>query len=200
MGVLMNALMMLSVGLAIFIAIHSVRIYADDWRSAQVARFGLWRWKAVYGLISLIGFVLMVWGYDQTRLAPQVLWVPPVWTRHLAALLTLPAFVLMAAAYVPATRIKSKIGHPLAAGVKLWALAHLLANGNVADVVMFGALLVWAALSFSSARRRDQRTGTLYPNGPLSRDILALAVGVLAWGVFAVWLHRPLIGVAPFAV
>jgi len=185
-------------GLVLFLGAHSVRIFADGWRSAQIARAGAGAWKAIYSIVSLAGFAMIVWGYGQTRLAPVDLWFPPAWTRHAAALLTLPAFVLLAAAYVPGTRIKAAVGHPMVAGVKLWAFAHLLSNGRLGDVVLFGAFLAWAIADYIASRRRDRTAGTRYPAGPVSRDALAVAIGIVAWAVFAFALHGWLIGVRPF--
>ena len=99
----------------------------------------------------------------------MVLWLPPVAMRHIAALLTLVAFILLVAAYVPRNGIKARLHHPMVIGVKVWAFAHLLANGNLADVVLFGAFLVWAALSFRAARGRDRVAGTVYPTGSARR-------------------------------
>ena len=188
----------LLLGLLVFLGVHSVRIFADGWRSAQIARAGTGAWKAIYSIVSLAGFAMIVWGYGQTRLAPVDLWFPPAWSRHAAALLTLPAFVLLAAAYVPGTRIKAAVGHPMVAGVKLWAFAHLLSNGRLGDVVLFGAFLAWAIADFIASRRRDRAAGTRYPAGPVSRDVLAVAIGVVAWAAFAFALHGWLIGVRPF--
>lgn len=189
----------LTLGLLLFLGVHSTRIFADGWRTRQVARLGEKRWKGIYALLSLIGFGLMVWGYGQTRGVPAALWQPAEWTRHLAALLTVPAFVLLAAAYVPGNRIKRRLGHPMVAGVALWALAHLLANGRPGGVLLFGAFLLWAVLDFAAARRRDRAAGTRQATGSLARDGLALAVGLGAWLLFAGFAHRWLIGVAPFA-
>lgn len=189
---------LLILGLVLFLAVHSTRIVADGWRSATIARVGERRWKAAYALLSIAGFVLLVIGYGAARASPVVLYVPPVWTRHLAALLTIPAFVLVAAAYVPGNALKRAIGHPMVAGVKLWALAHLLANGTLADVLLFGAFLLWAVASFTAARRRDRAAGRTYPAGPGGRTAITVAGGLVAWAVFAFALHRPLIGVAPF--
>lgn len=188
----------LVLGLVLFLAPHSVRIVAEGWRSQRVAALGLNAWKAIVGVLSIIGFVLMVWGYGVARADPVVLYAPPVWTRHVAALLTIPAFVLLAAAYVPGTRIKRAIGHPMVAGVKLWAFAHLIANGTLADVVLFGTLLAWAVLDFIAARKRDRAAGTVYAVGPVSRDLIALVGGLVLWAVFAFWLHGAWIGVRPF--
>jgi len=137
---------LLILGLILFLGIHSIRIFADGLRSRQVEKFGLLGWKAIYSIIALLGFVLIIYGYGEARLAPVVVWSPPVWTRHLAALLTIPAFILLVAAYVPGTRIKQKVGQPMVASVKIWAFAHLLANGALADVLLFGAFLAWAFL------------------------------------------------------
>jgi uncharacterized membrane protein len=188
----------LIVGLVLFLAPHSVRIVADDWRAARIASMGERRWKLVYTVVSLAGFALIVWGYGQARMAPVVLYAPPVWTKHAAALLTLPAFILIAAAYVKGTRIKARVGHPMILGVKVWAFAHLIANGTLADVVLFGAFLAWAVLDYIASRRRDRAAGTMYPAGPASRDLIAIGAGGLAWAIFGFVLHGPLIGVRPF--
>ena len=185
-------------GLAIFLGVHSVRILADDWRTAQIARRGEGVWKVGYSVLSLVGFVLLVWGYGEARASQSDLWTTPLWTRYLAAVLTMAAFVLVAAAYVPRTRIKAVVGHPMAAGVKLWAIAHLVSNGRVADLILFGAILIWAVASFSSSRRRDRAAGVTYAAGPITRDLVAVAVGLIAWAAFAFKLHDRLIGVALF--
>jgi uncharacterized membrane protein len=189
---------LLLIGLALFLGVHSTRIVADGWRSATIARVGATPWKGIYSLLSIAGFVLLVIGYGAARQAPVVLFAPPVWTRHLAALLTLPAFVLLAAAYVPRNAIKRAVGHPMLAGVKVWALAHLIANGTLADLLLFGTFLAWAVLGYIAARRRDRAAGTTYPAGPGARTAITVVVGLVAWAVFAFALHRPLIGVAPF--
>jgi len=188
----------LILGLVLFLGTHSVRIVADGFRTAQIARLGVNGWKAIYSIVSIAGFALLVYGYGLAREAPTVLWAPPPWTRHVTALLTIPAFVLLAAAYVPGTRIKRAVGHPMVAGVKIWAFAHLLANGTLADAVLFGAFLVWAVFDYVAARRRDRASGTVYVTGPASRDVAAVAIGLAAYVVFAFWLHAWWIGVRPF--
>ena len=190
---------LLILGLILFLGTHSVRIFAEDWRGRQVARLGDQRWKGVYSLVSLAGFALLVWGYGLARAEPMALWNPPVWTRHLAALLTIPAFVLVAAAYVPGTRIKAAVGHPMVAGVKVWAFAHLIANGTLADALLFGSFMAWAVVDYRSAKGRDRAAGTRYGAGPVSRDVAAVAIGLAAWAAFAFWLHGWLVGVRPFA-
>lgn len=189
---------LLILGLVIFLGVHSTRIVADAWRGTTIARIGEKPWKAIYSLLSVAGFVLIVIGYGAARESPMVLYAPPVWTRHLAALLTIPAFVLLAAAYVRRNSIKRAVGHPMVAGVKIWAFAHLLANGTLADVLLFGGFLVWAVLSFTAARRRDRAAGIVYPAGTSTGNAITVAVGLVAWAAFAFALHRPLIGVGPF--
>ncbi|TXL64744.1 NnrU family protein [Zeimonas arvi] len=195
---------LLILGLILFLAPHSVRIVADAWRGAQVARIGLPAWKGLYSAVSIVGLALIVWGYGIARTAPIDVWNPPVFTRHLASLFTLAAFVLLVAAYVPRNRIKAAIGHPMVAGVKLWAFAHLLANGTVADLLLFGSFLVWAILDFRSARRRDRSVGaaragvSLDASPSLAADVVVVLVGIGVWALFAFQLHGWLFGVRPF--
>lgn len=188
----------LIVGLVIFLGVHSVRIVAEPWRTTMRARLGENGWKGLYSVLSLAGFVLLVWGYGQARLDPVPLWTPMLWARHLASLLVLASFVLLAAAYVPRNGIKAKLHHPMVLAVKLWALAHLLANHTLADVLLFGSFLVWAVLSFRAARQRDRAAGTVYPAGTLAMTGVTVAVGLVAWAVFAFWAHAALFGVRPF--
>lgn len=189
---------LLVIGLLLFLGTHSVRIVAEPWRSATRERIGALPWKGIYSLLSIAGFVAIVWGYGLARQQPVVLWEPPLAMRHIAALLTLVAFVLLAAAYVPGNAIKGRLGHPMAAGVKIWAFAHLLANGTLADALLFGAFLAWAVLSFRASRARDRAAGTRYAAGGLGATALAVVVGVLAWAGFAFWAHAAWIGVRPF--
>ena len=187
----------LVLGLLVFLGVHSVRIVAEGWRARVVARIGANAWKGLYSIASLIGLVLIIWGFGQARMQPVQLWAPPPGMRHLASLLTWFAFVLLTAAYVPGNGVKARVHHPMVLGVKVWALAHLLANGNLAHMVLFGAFLVWAVLDFSSARRRDRADGTVYPPGRLVPTVVTVVVGTLAWVVFAMWLHGWWIGIRP---
>lgn len=189
---------MLVFGLVLFLGVHSTRIVADGWRSQVVARVGDKPWKAVYALLSIAGFVLIVYGYGMARQQPVLLWPqPPVAMRHIAALLTLVAFVLLVAAYVPGNQLKAKLHHPMVLSVKVWALAHLLSNNTLADLLLFGSFLAWAVADFASSRRRDRATGKVYPPGSGTRTAIALVVGVVAWAAFAFWLHPLWIGVRP---
>ena len=188
----------LILGLLVFLGVHSTRIVADGWRSGTIARVGEMPWKAVYSLASIAGFALLVWGFRAARADTLVLYTPPVWARHLAALMLVVAFILLVAAYVPRNGIKARLHHPMVLGGKVWALAHLLANGVAADVVLFGAFLVWAVFSYRAARQRDRATNKVYPAGTGSMTALTVVIGVAAWAVFAFMLHGPLIGVRPF--
>jgi uncharacterized membrane protein len=187
----------LILGLVLFLGAHSVRIFANDWRSRQVARLGEKGWKGLYTLVSIAGFALIIWGFGLARQQPVLLYVPPIWLRHLNALFTLIAFILVVAAYVPGNHFKAKLGHPMLAGVKTWAFGHLLATGMLHDVVLFGAFLLWAVVDFISARRRDRAAGVSYPAGTAKGDLIVVVAGVVAWAVFAFWLHGWLIGVKP---
>ena len=192
------SLLVLVLGLILFLGVHSVRIVSDGWRARTLARVGEHAWKGVYSLLSGLGLVLIVWGYGLARRAPVVLWEPPPGMRHLAGLLTLAAFVGIAAAYVPRNAIKASLHHPMVLGVKVWALAHLLANGTLADVLLFGGFLAWAVFDFRAARRRDRAAGTVYPPGTPAGTATAIGVGIAVWAVFALWGHAALIGVRPF--
>ena len=186
----------LLLGLILFIGTHSVRIFAPAWRDARIAAWGANPWKVLISLLSIVGFVLMIWGYGQARLAPVLLWTPPVGLRHAVALLTLPAFILLAAAYVPRNHFKSRLGHPMALGVVLWAFAHLLVKGQLQAVVLFGGLLLWSLLSFRAARRREPPSRA---PASVASTLLAVVIGAAAWAGFAFYLHARWIGVAPFA-
>jgi uncharacterized membrane protein len=188
----------LILGLLLFLGMHSTRIVAEGWRTQVIAQRGAGAWKGLYTVVSLVGFGLIIWGYGQARLAPVVLWASPVWTRHLAALLVLVALVLLAAAQVPGNGIKARLHHPMVLGVKVWALAHLLANNTLADVLLFGSFLLWAVLDFRSARQRDRAAGTVYPPGSAGRTAVVVALGVALWAAFAFGLHAWLFGVRPF--
>jgi uncharacterized membrane protein len=185
----------LILGLVLFLGVHSVRIVAEDWRSRTIARMGAGAWKGVYSVVSLVGFVLIVWGFSQARMTPMQLWSPPTGMRHLAWLLTWLAFVMLAAAYVPGNAIKARLHHPMVLAVKTWALAHLLANGNLGHVVLFGSFLVWAVFDFSAARRRDRAGQVVYPPGRAMPTVVTVVVGTLAWAGFAMWLHGWWIGI-----
>lgn len=189
----------LILGLVLFLGVHSVRIVADDWRTARIAAMGEGKWKGIYAIVSIIGFVLICYGYGLARQAPINIWAPPLWTRHITALLTLPVFILLAAAYVPGSHIKAALKHPMTLSVALWALAHLLSNGRLDDILLFGGFLLWAAFVFRAARQRDRAQAIAYRATGMSRDVIVIVIGLAVWTVFALYLHGMLIGVRPFA-
>jgi uncharacterized membrane protein len=201
---------LLIVGLILFLGTHSARIFAEDSRNALIARLGLMPWKGIYSLLSLAGLLLIVYGYGEARATPISLWPVSTGGRHAASLLTLFSFIALAAAYVPRNRIKARLRHPMVLAVKTWALAHLLANGTLADLLLFGGFLVWAVLSFRAARARDRAAALMNADtdsgsasasapagGSLAFDLATIAVGLIAWGAFAFHLHARWIGVSP---
>lgn len=183
-------------GLVLFLGTHSVRIFADDWRAEQIAARGEKVWKGVYAAISLAGLVLVVWGFGLAREAPVLVWDPPVWLRHLAFLLNAAAFFLAAQNAGPVGPIKARLGHPMVLAVKIWAIAHLISNGNLAEIILFGSILAWAVVNFSAARRRDRQAGTVRVAGPWRNDLIPGAVGLALWAAFIWGLHDRLIGVS----
>lgn len=187
----------LVLGLVLFLGTHSIGIFAGTWRSTQLQRLGAGKWKLLYALASLAGFVLIVWGFGQARAEPVILWLAPHGMWHLTALLMVFSFILLAAAYVPGTRIKAAVGHPMILATKVWSAAHLISNGTLAGTVLFGAFLTWSVAAYAGSRRRDRLAGTRYPAVGVSRDLIAVVVGVLAWGLFAHVLHYRLIGIRP---
>jgi len=193
------AMLTLIAGLILFLGVHSVRIFADDWRTRQQQKWGAVAWRGVYAVLSLAGLVLVIYGFGLVRNEPVVVWMPPLGMRHAASLFTLMAFILLAAAYVPGNAIKARVYHPMVAGVKLWAVAHLMSNGNLGHLVLFGSFLAWAVLDFISSRKRDRRNPTASrPATKLSATVITVVVGVVGWLLFAFWLHGLLIGIKPF--
>ncbi|NCA00516.1 MAG: protein NrnU, partial [Betaproteobacteria bacterium] len=192
----------LIIGLILFLGAHSIRMVADDWRTQAIASWGEKPFKGVYSLLALVGFYAMVTGYAEARLQTVALWTPPIATRHVSVLLMLFASVLMAAAYVPRNHLKMRMGHPMVLSVKVWALAHLLANGNLADVVLFGSFLVWSVFNFKAARARDraaapealrlqadgaENTSAVPGDQPIANTtatLLTVLIGVALWALF----------------
>jgi len=180
-------------GLVIFLAVHSISIINEHWRNRMVARLGEWAWKGAYALLALVGLVLVVRGYGLARMDPVVLYTPPQALRLIAAALLLPVFPLLFAAYLPG-RIRTATRHPMLVATKLWAAAHLLANGTVADLLLFGGFLVWAVADRISLQRRVARP---LPGAPPSgfNDLIAVVLGVTLYAAFVMKLHLELIGV-----
>lgn len=187
----------LLLGLLVFLGVHSTRIFADAWRSAVIERIGPLAWKGLYALLSLLGFWLLIRGWQQVRLEPQVLWTTPVALRHVAALLMLPAMVLWVAAYVPGNRIRARLHHPMVLGTKTWALSHLLANNSLADLLLFGSFLLWSVVLFVVSRRRDRIEQRPVEPGRMLPTVVTVLLGLGLWAALAFWLHAVLIGVRP---
>ena len=186
---------LLILGLALFFATHAVAIVNEPWRNAMVARLGEGPWKGFYSLVSIAGFLLIIKGYAAARGAPIVLWTPPAGMKHATAFLMLFGFPLLLATYLPG-RIKTAVKHPLLTATKIWALAHLLANGTLADVLLFGSFLVWAGLDRMSFKRRAPRAVPAAPAWKYN-DAIAVVGGLLIYGVFVLWAHKALFGVSP---
>lgn len=183
-------------GMVLFFAVHGVSIVADPWRNRMAARMGETGWQGLYGLLSLAGFVLLVWGFGLARHGAPPLYTPPSWGVGAALVLMLPVFPLLFATYIPG-RIKRAVRHPMLLATMLWALAHLLATGSLADVLLFGAFLVWAAVDRVSMSGRVQRPLRTVPPGRFN-DAVAVIAGVVVYGVFLLGLHQWLFGVSPF--
>jgi uncharacterized membrane protein len=202
----------LILGLILFLGAHSVRMVADGWRTRCIEAWGEKAFKGVYALVALLGFYLLVVGYGEARLETVALWNPPRFTKHISILLMLFSSILLMAAYIPRNHFKMRMGHPMVLSVKVWVLSHLLANGNLADVVLFGAFLIWAVLNFRSARARDRAMSlnaaqdaadlTLSESetknqAKLLSTVITLVGGMAIWALITFVLHAKLVGVSP---
>ena len=197
----------LILGLVLFLGAHSTRIFADAWRTQTMEAWGEKPFKGVLALVSLLGFYGLIVGYAQVRMEPVVIWQPPIATRHISLLLMLLASILLVAAYIPANHFKVRLGHPMVLSVKVWALAHLLANGNLADLVLFGTFLAWSVLNFKSARARDRAKAesqalvldeSVQPTlSKTSATLIAIVVGAGLWALITFVLHAKVVGVSP---
>ena len=184
-------------GLVVFFGVHSISIVNEPWRDQMVARMGEWPWKGVYSIAALAGLVMISMGYGMARYDPVYLYFPPQWLRHTSLLLMAFVFPLVFAAYFTG-RIKSAVKHPMLLATKIWALAHLLANGTLADVILFGSFILWAGADRASMKRRSQRPITSAPPSKVN-DLIAVVGGLVVYFAFFLWLHQWLIGVPPVA-
>jgi uncharacterized membrane protein len=182
-------------GLLLVLGMHSVRVVAEPLRSTAIARLGLQGWRGIYSLVSLAGIWLVVSGYAGVRLDSPDLYHPPAWAHTVALGLMLVSLVLLSATYVPGTHIRQWVAHPMLLGTRVWAFAHLLANGRLADVVLFGSVLGWSIFAYHAARARDAASATRYPANGWPRDAIAVVAGVVLWMAVVVYLHRYLAGV-----
>jgi uncharacterized membrane protein len=192
-------MLQLLIGLALFLGVHSVQSLAPDARQRARQQWGALGYKAVYTALSLLGLYLIVQGYGLARLNPVVLWTPPRGMQHATILLMWFAMVFLVASYVPANHIKSKLRHPMTLSVKVWSLGHLLSNGNLADVALFGGFLLWSVLVFRAARQRDRMSMQSAPKGKVLGTLIAVVLGTGVWAAFLMGgLHLWLVGVMPF--
>jgi len=188
------ALMVL--GMVIFFGLHSLPM-AGQLKAGVVAKLGLWPYKGLYSILSLVGLILIIHGYGEARYSGPVLYDPPAWTRHIVMLLMIPAFILLIAAYVQG-RIKRTFKHPMLVAVKLWAFSHLLVRGDLASVLLFGSFLAWAVVDRISLKRRTDGEPMIALHVDESRpymDILVIVAGLVLYGWFVVQGHAWLIGV-----
>lgn len=185
----------LIVGLFAFLGSHSISVFANDWRNRTAARLGPNLWRGLYSLVALASFYLLIVGFAAARREPVVLYVPVRWMHDLALLLMLPVFPMLIASGLPG-KIRSTLKHPMLVGVKTWAVAHLLANGMLADVLLFGGFLAWAVIVRISLKRRVPRPMRLAPERPYN-DLIAIVVGLIIYAAFIMGLHRLLLGVSP---
>ncbi len=197
----------LILGLVLFLGAHSIRILADPWRTRTMAAWGEKPFKGVIAALSLLGFYGLIVGYAEVRLQPLVIWQPPIATRHISVLLMLFASILLVAAHIPANHFKARLGHPMVLSVKVWALAHLLSNGNLADIILFGSFLMWSVLNFKSARARDRASAEMHvlasdetaqASAPkISATLTAVVLGAGLWALITLVLHAQVVGVSP---
>jgi uncharacterized membrane protein len=188
-------MLVLIAGLVLFFGAHSVRMLAPGWRETQLAANER-RWKGLYALVSLAGFVLLVWGYALYRPEAPQLYVPPEWGRYVTYILVWLGLVSLAAAYGPPGFIRSTLQHPFLTGVILWAIGHMLANGDAAGVLVFGAFLVYAIWNRIAVMGRNlPRVEYVTWRG----DLIAIVVGTVIYLLLALWLHQWLFGVSPMA-
>ena len=180
-------------GLIVFFGAHLFTAFARGPRAGLIAKLGAGPYKGLYSLVSLAGFILIIVGWRTAD--ASILYATPAWTRHVTYILVLIAFIVLASAYVPAGKIAAAVKHPMLAGVKLWAFAHLLVNGEVRSVLLFGAFLAYAVIDRIAVKKRGEAGRAA---GPVKNDIIAVAAGVLAFAAVALYGHRYIAGVALF--
>jgi uncharacterized membrane protein len=189
----------LVLGLVIFLGLHSTRMVSESGREKAIARIGEGPWKGIYSLISAIGFVMIVWGFARARFEAPQLWTPPPGARHVTMLLMLVAVILFASYLFKRSHITVAVHHPMLWSVFLWSAGHLLANGSAADLVLFGAFLVWSAADLASAYARNRRNGVVYPAPQLAATAGAVVAGLVVYALLIGGLHLWLFGVSPLA-
>jgi uncharacterized membrane protein len=188
----------LVLGIIIFLGMHLVRVVAPGFRAGIIDSRGKGTWMGLYTIVSLVGLCLIIYGFGQARGETGMLYDPPIFLRHIALLLMLVAFIVLAAGFLPAGRIAVALKHPQVLSIKIWALAHLLANGETSSVLLFGSFLAWAVILRISLKRRERAGEKVLPVFKSARnDVLALLIGLVAFVLFVWKLHELLIGVQP---
>ncbi|WET72581.1 NnrU family protein [Rhizobium croatiense] len=192
---------LLIVGIILFLGVHLVRVVAPGLRRSMIASLGERGWRAGHSVASLATLILLIYGFGQARAVTGVLYNPPVWIAHITVTLMLIAMICLVASLLPAGHIATKTKHPMVLSVKIWALAHLLANGETSSVLLFAAFLAWGVILRISLKRR-QRAGeiTLRPFVSAKYDLSAVVIGIVAWALTIWKLHEWLIGVSPLVV
>jgi uncharacterized membrane protein len=187
----------LILGLAGFVGTHSFVAMRGE-RAALIARLGEGPYKALFSLLSIIAVVLIAWGFARYRAAGWIdVWYPPAWLRHVAIALMWPAIICAVAAYSPG-HIKIALKHPMLVGIKLWAFAHLISNGDLGSIILFGSILTWAVFDRISLKRRTDPGAPPIPIGGWTKDLIAVLVGTLLYFVLGYLFHPFVIGVPVF--
>ena len=189
-------MIVLIAGLILFLGIHSVRLVAPDWREAKIAAIGDGRWKSLYSLASIAGFVLMVWGFSIARTNSGDVYNPPEWGRSVAYIGMLLAFIVMFSFNLPMGYIKKTLKHPFMIGVAIWSIMHMLANGDAASVTLFGGMFVWSLWYLFAVSKRPLDSIPVKPARFVFFDLAAVVLGVALYGLFAWKLHFWLMGVS----
>ncbi|EJN03056.1 NnrU family protein [Phyllobacterium sp. YR531] len=192
-------MLVMIIGIIVFLGIHSVRIVAPRWRLAKMNEWGEGKWKGLYSVLSILGLALLIWGFGMARLEAPILYEPPVWMKHITLLLMFFAFIFLGVFIAPPGRMKPALKHPMLIAIKTWALAHLLANGDLASLILFLSFLAWAVFD-RIALKRQARAGlapTAITPGPVTNDVIAVVIGLVLYGLFIWKLHAVLIGVSP---
>jgi uncharacterized membrane protein len=186
-------------GLVLFLGVHTLTTQRGL-RTSLVDSIGDGAYKVGYALVSLVGLALIVWGFAHYRAAGIIdVWHPPKFAKHITVALMLPAVILVVASYIRG-RIFTALKHPMLAGVKLWAAAHLLANGDLGSIILFGSFLAWAVFDRISLKRRTDAGAPPIPVGGVANDLIAVAVGLVAYVALAFTFHPVVIGVPVIGV
>jgi uncharacterized membrane protein len=185
------------IGLVIFLGAH-VFVSMRDERASLVARIGEWPYRGLFSLVSIVGILLIAYGFASYRAAGMIMvWNPPAWTRHIVVVLMWPASIMVAAAYIPGN-IKRVLKHPMLAGVKTWALAHLCANGDLGGIILFGSVLAWAVYDRITLKHRADPGAPPIPIGGAKNDMIAVVVGTIIYLALGFVFHPIVVGVPAF--